>query len=85
MLECENVNNKKSNVKRKSILLMSSKNKLPYSPPELDVYHYVVEKGFADTPVRSTARTETFSEINEIGSSTGGENQTGTWGTGIDW
>lgn len=64
------------------------KKKLPYEPPELDVYLYVVEKGFANTPVLSTAQTETFSEINdnELEHSTvGGENYTGTWGSGTDW
>ena len=56
-------------------------NKLPYLPPELDIFHYVVEKGFANTPVISTAQTETYSENTETvnGKTVGGENYTGSW------
>lgn len=64
-----------------------SKNKKPYIPPELDVYLYVVEKGFANSPIKATPKHETFSEINEFaeGKTTiGGENYTGEWG-GTDW
>lgn len=66
---------------------MLPKNKIPYLPPELDVYYYVVERGFAETPISATPKHETFSEINnnESGKTTiGGENYTGTWG-GTEW
>lgn len=62
--------------------------KLPYIAPLLEVFEYVVEKGFANTPVSTSARAETFSEINqnETGTRTiGGENYTGQWGTGTEW
>ena len=57
------------------------KKKLPYEPPELEVYLYIVEKGFAGTPVISTAQTENYSENTQTvsGKTIGGENYTGTW------
>ena len=62
--------------------------KLLYIAPLLEVFEYVVEKGFASTPVETTARTETISEINQNETNTrtiGGENYTGTWDDGIAW
>lgn len=62
--------------------------KLRYVAPELEVFDYVVEKGFANSAIRSTAQAETFSEINdnETGTRTiGGENYTGSWGEGTEW
>ena len=53
--------------------------KLPYLAPELDIYEYMVEHGFAVSPETST-RGETFSEINdqsELGHA--GENYHGEW------
>ena len=56
----------------------SQSSKSPYVAPVLEVFDYVVERGFANTPVKTTAKTETYSEYNELGSG-GYENQTGTW------
>lgn len=63
------------------------KKKLPYEPPELEVYLYIVEKGFANTPVLTTSKTETYSENTETvnGKTVGGENYTGTWDDDILW
>ncbi len=52
--------------------------KLPYLAPELDIYEYAVERGFAESPEATTI--ETFSEINdesELGHA--GENYHGEW------
>lgn len=53
--------------------------KLPYEPPELDIYEYEVERGFAQSP-EATAKYETFSEITDagVGGQTG-ENYHGEW------
>ena len=53
--------------------------KLTYVPPELDIYEYVVERGYATSP-ETTTMGETFSEINddsELGHA--GENYHGEW------
>lgn len=59
--------------------------KLQYQAPLLDVYQYVVEHGFAESP-ESTTIAEQFREINDqsesnSGSGTGhaGENYHGEW------
>ncbi len=57
----------------------NNSHKKPYEPPFLDIYEYVVEKGFAQSPETST-KGETFSEINdqsELGHA--GENYHGEW------
>ena len=57
-----------------------------YLAPDLQFFYYVVERGFANSPIRSN--TETFSEINQndFNSQTiGGENYTGEWDNGIEW
>jgi hypothetical protein len=52
--------------------------KKPYLPPLLEVYEYVVERGFADSP--QVSHIETFSEINdESGIGHHGENYHGEW------
>ena len=57
---------------------MNSKGKREaYLPPELDVYEYEVEHGFATSP-DATTLTETFSEINDSDAD-GGENFHGEW------
>ena len=58
--------------------------KQPYVPPELDVYRYVVEKGFQQS-VKASEIPETFSEYNELGGSGGSatDNGTGTWD--VEW
>lgn len=58
--------------------LMQETKKIPYLPPELDIYQYVVERGFAVSP-EATTMGETFSEINESGTGTAGENYHGEW------
>lgn len=52
--------------------------KLPYEPPLLEVFEYVVERGFAESPA-ATTESETFSEINDPGIGTAGENYHGEW------
>ena len=52
--------------------------KMPYEPPQLEVYEYVVERGFAESP-EATTMGETFSEINDSGLGTAGENYHGEW------
>lgn len=59
--------------------------KLAYVAPELDVYEYVVERGFAESP-EATTMGETFSEINDgsemdpnDGLGHAGENYHGEW------
>ena len=59
--------------------------KLPYLAPELDVYEYAVERGFAESP-EATTMGETFSEINDQNEITpggdighAGENYHGEW------
>lgn len=62
------------------------KHKQSYLAPGFQFFYYVVERGFANSPIRSN--TETFSEINrnDFDSQTiGGENYTGTWDDGIAW
>ncbi len=57
----------------------TNNHKMPYEPPLLDIYEYVVENGFAQSPETST-KGETFSEINdqnELGHA--GENYHGEW------
>ncbi len=54
---------------------------MPYAPPELDIYEYAVEHGFAESPEAKTMG-ETFSEINdqsEDGYGHAGENYHGEW------
>ena len=53
--------------------------KEPYQAPELEVYLYAVEKGFAQS-VKSRGMPDTYSEIND-GNTFGhdGENYTGQW------
>lgn len=48
--------------------------KLPYLPPEIEVYQYVVEKGFTQSP-DGTTKFEHFSEINDAEN----ENERGQW------
>jgi hypothetical protein len=62
-------------------------NKQQYEPPELEVYYYVVERGFAQTPVLSTAKSDTYSENTETvnGKTIGGENYTGSWDDDVLW
>ena len=58
--------------------LEGSRTKLPYMAPELDVYQYVVERGFNDT-VKALS-LETVSEITEqTGVGGMGENYHGEW------
>lgn len=54
--------------------------KEPYQTPELEVYRYVVEKGFAQS-VKSRGMPDTYSEINDANTTPGhdGENYTGQW------
>ncbi|MBQ6237811.1 MAG: hypothetical protein IJK07_06305 [Bacteroidales bacterium] len=55
--------------------------RMPYAPPELDIYEYAVERGFAESPEAKTMG-ETFSEINdqsEDGYGHAGENYHGEW------
>ncbi len=53
--------------------------RMPYEPPLLDLYEYVVEHGFATSP-EATAKHETFSEITTQSTSTeAGENYHGEW------
>lgn len=62
--------------------------KLPYIPPDLEVFDYVVEKGFAYTETHgvTSGSQDQWSEINdysELGHS--GENQTGQWSDDVIW
>lgn len=53
--------------------------KLPYEPPQLEVFEYVVERGFAQSP-KTTTMGETFSEINDDSEGGhAGENYHGEW------
>lgn len=53
--------------------------RLPYESPELDIYEYEVERGFATSP-DATTQGETFSEINDNGGlGDAGENYHGEW------
>jgi hypothetical protein len=45
-----------------------------YMPPEIEIYQYVVEKGFTQSP-DGTTRFESFSEINDAQN----ENERGQW------
>lgn len=63
-----------------NITMNSNGKKVPYQPPQLELFEYEVEHGFADSP-DATTLTETFSEINDasgVGGS-GGENFHGEW------
>lgn len=67
-------------------------NRLPYLPPELDIYDYVVEKGFARTNTFgvTSGSQDQWSEINNFTESSGGgfhagENQTGDWLDDTEW
>ncbi len=59
--------------------------KLPYEAPQVEVFEYVVEQGFAQSP-KATPMGETFSEINDqsesgpgSGAGHAGENYHGEW------
>jgi hypothetical protein len=59
--------------------------KLPYLPPLLERFDYVVERGFENS-VPNRTQAEKWSEINdrsEIGHA--GENQTGDWLNDTEW
>lgn len=58
--------------------LTINSSKRAYLPPELDIYQYEVEHGFAESP-EATTMGETFSEINDSGLGTAGENYHGEW------
>lgn len=54
--------------------------RLPYLPPELDVYEYVVEKGFEGSTRKLIGDNETVSEIQDPTTRGGaGENYHGEW------
>lgn len=54
--------------------------RLPYLPPELDVYEYVVEKGFEGSTRKLIGDNETVSEIQDPTNGGGsGENYHGEW------
>ena len=65
--------------------LTINSSKRAYLPPELDIYQYEVEHGFAESP-EATTMGETFSEINDQTEITpggdighAGENYHGEW------
>ena len=62
--------------------------KLPYLPPELDIYEYVVERGFAHTETHgvTSGSQDQWSEINNFSEhGHAGENQTGDWLGDVPW
>lgn len=59
--------------------------KLPYLPPELDIYEYEVERGFAQSLPAAT-QADKWSEINDRSEiAHAGENQTGEWLDDTEW
>ena len=52
---------------------------MPYESPQLDVYDYVVERGFATSPMDRIASSETVSEIQDETFGSNGENYHGEW------
>ncbi len=58
---------------------LSQGTKLPYESPQLDVYDYVVERGFATSPMDRIASSETVSEIQDESFGSNGENYHGEW------
>jgi|GEM_PF-2623257 hypothetical protein len=56
-----------------------SRTRLPYEPPELDVYDYEVEHGFTVSPEERIASSETVSELQDNTMGGNGENYHGEW------
>ena len=50
-----------------------------YIQPELDIYEYVVERGFEESIRSRVANSETVSELQENTRSENGENYHGEW------
>lgn len=66
----------------------SSHNKKHYTPPELEVFEYVVEKGFQETETRgiTSGSQDEWSEVHyNYQNDRTGETQTGEWTDDFDW